>query len=96
MAITTNNPVTIDGVTYNKFTVNLAVSPLIGTSYIGASVSLLLTKYNDDDGVKLLETEQGRVPQVFYDVFTSGDADAIQATQEIMTSIQNYINKKGL
>jgi len=96
MAITTNNPVTIDGVTYNKFTVNLAVSPLIGTSNIGASVSLLLTKYNDDDGVKLLETEQGRVPQIFYDVFTSGDADAIQATQEIMASIQNYINKKGL
>jgi hypothetical protein len=96
MAITTNNPVTVDGVTYNKFTVNLAVSPLIKEDGIGASVSLLLTKYNDDNGIKLLETQEGRVPQIFYDVFTSGDADAIQATQEIMTSIQNYINKKGL
>ena len=96
MPITTNNPVTVSGITYDKFTVNLAISPLIQSSYIGASVSLLLTKYNDDDGVKLLETEQGRVPQIFYDVFTSGDADAIQASQQIMGIIQNYINKKQL
>ena len=97
MPITTNNPVTKDNVTYDKLMVNLAISPLVKSSDIGASVSLLLTKYNDDDGViKILNESDGIENKVFYDVFTSDDVYAIQASQDIMGILQTYINNKGL
>ena len=96
MPIQSTNPITVDGVEYPYYTVNLAISPLVRDTEVGASVAMRLTPYR--------ETAEGRTdvlqghdrPVVYLDVFASEDVPAETAAYNILGVIQQFIIEKGL
>ena len=97
MPIQSTNPVTVEGVEYPYFMINLAISPLVKPTAIGGSVAMRLTPYRVlEDGSSESLGADYQVPVVYMDVFESGDADAMQATGTIMMALQGFINAKNL
>ena len=96
--MTTNKPITIDGVTYNKVAASLSSMPLFSENNIGQTVAIRLQYFaTDESGVIRPENpSQYDVTVVFGDVRTSQDADAIAAFAKITEALQEYINAKGL
>lgn len=96
--MTTNKPITIDGVTYNKVAASLSSMPLFNEANVGQTVAIRLQYFaTDENGVIRPENpSQYDVPIVFGDVTTSQDADALAAFAKITAAIQEYINAKGL
>ena len=97
--MTTNKPITIDGVTYDKVASSLSSMPLFNEASIGQTVAIRLQYYTKDQDGNILRPEnpsQYDVPIVFGDVRTSQDADAIAAFAKITEALQEYINAKGL
>ena len=96
MPITSNNPIDVDGNVYPYFMINLAISPLVKPTNIGASVAMKLTPYRvleDGSSSSLLDNSTA---VTYMDVFESGDADAINAATTIMGALQTFINEKSL
>jgi hypothetical protein len=50
MPIQSTNPIVVDGVEYPYYTVNLAISPLVKETEVGASVAMRLTPYRELEG----------------------------------------------
>lgn len=96
--MTTNKPITIDGVTYNKVAASLSSMPLFNEANVGQTVAIRLQYFaTDENGViRPEDPSQYDVPIVFGDVTTSQDADALAAFAKITEAIQEYINAKGL
>ena len=97
--MTTNKPITVDGVTYNKVAASLSSMPLFNATEVGQTVAIRLQYFATDATGNVLRPEnpsQYDVPIVFGDVVTSGDADAVKAFAKITEAIQEYINAKGL
>jgi hypothetical protein len=97
--MTTNKPITVNGITYDKVAASLASMPLFREAEIGQTVAIRLQYYAKDENGNVLRPEnpsQYDVPIVFGDVVTSQDADAITAFAKITEAIQEYINAKGL
>jgi len=97
--MTTNKPITIDGVTYDKVAASLSSMPLFNETNVGQTVAIRLQYFAKDQDGNILRPEnpsQYDVPIVFGDVTTSQDADALAAFAKITEAIQEYINAKGL
>ncbi len=96
MPIQSTNPITIDGVEYPYYTVNLSISPLIKDAEIGASVAMRLTPYRELDGGAPDILQGHDTPVVYMDVFASEDMPAETAAYNILGTIQQFIIEKGL
>ena len=96
MPITSTNPIEVDGNIYPYYMINLAISPLVKPTDIGASVAMRLTPYRLLEDGSSVSLPDNSIPITYMDVFDSGDADAIQAAISIMGALQTYINEKGL
>lgn len=96
MPITSTNPIEIDGNIYPYFMVNLAISPLVKPTDIGASVAMRLTPYRLLEDGSSVSLPDNSIPITYMDVFESGDADAINAAATIMSALQTFINDKNL
>ena len=97
--MTTNKPITIDGVTYDKVAASLSSMPLFRETEVGQTVAIRLQYYTKDENGNVIRPEdpsQYDVPIVFGDVVTSQDTDALVAFSKITEAIQGYINAKGL
>jgi len=96
MPITSTNPIEVDGNVYPYYMINLAISPLVKPTDIGASVAMRLTPYRVLKDGSLVSLPDNSIPITYMDVFASGDADAINAADAIMASLQTFINEKSL
>ena len=96
MPIQSTNPVTVDGVKYPYYTVNLAISPLIKDTEVGASVAMRLTPYRELEGGAPDVLQGHDTPVVYLDVFASEDMPAENAAYNILGIIQQFITEKGL
>jgi hypothetical protein len=96
MPITSTNPIEVDGNIYPYYMINLAISPLVKPTDIGASVAMRLTPYRLLEDGSSVSLPDNSIPITYMDVFESGDADAIQAAITIMGALQTFINEKGL
>jgi len=97
--MTTNKPITVDGVTYNKVAASLSSMPLFNATEVGQTAAMRLQYFATDATGNVLRPEnpsQYDVPIVFGDVVTSQDADAVKVFAKITEAIQEYINAKGL
>lgn len=96
MPITSKNPIEIDGNVYPYFMVNLAISPLVKPTDIGASVAMRLTPYRLLEDGSSVSLPDNSIPITYMDVFESEDTDAINSAITIMGSLQTFINDKNL
>jgi hypothetical protein len=96
MPIQSTNPVTVDGVEYPYYTVNLAISPLIKDTEVGASVAMRLTPYRELEGGTPDVLQGHDTPVVYLDVFASEDMPAENAAYGILGIIQQFVTDKGL
>lgn len=96
MPIQSVNPIIVDGVEYPYYTVNLAISPLVKETEVGASVAMRLTPYRETE-TGAADVLQGHDrPVVYLDVFASEDMPAETAAYNILGIIQQFIIEKGL
>jgi hypothetical protein len=96
MPIQSTNPIVVDGVEYPYYTVNLAISPLVKDTEVGASVAMRLTPYRELDGGAPDVLQGHDTPVVYLDVFASEDVPAETAAYNILGVIQQFIIEKGL
>jgi len=97
--MTTNKPITVNGITYNKVAASLSSMPMFKDVEVGQTVAIRLQYYTHDENGNVIRPEdpsQYDVPIVFGDVVTSQDTDALVAFSKITEAIQEYINTKGL
>jgi hypothetical protein len=96
MPITSTHPIVKDGIEYPYFLVNLAISPLVQETTIGASCAMKLTPYRvkEDGTFEMLPDDA--IPFSYLDVFTAGDIDLLKATETIMGAIQDFIIAKNI
>lgn len=96
MPITSTNPIEIDGNIYPYFMVNLAISPLVKPTDIGASVAMRLTPYRLLEDGSSVSLPNNSIPITYMDIFQSGDTDAMKSAISIMSALQTFINDKNL
>jgi hypothetical protein len=96
MALVSRNPITVDGIEYPFYALNLAISPLVKSTDIGASVAMRLTPYRVLEDGSSESLPDNSIPITYMDVFESGDTDAINAAATIMGALQTFINDKNL
>lgn len=96
MPIQSTNPIVIDGVEYPYYLVNLAISPLVKTTEVGASVAMRLTPYRETETSEIQVLSDHDTPVVYLDVFASEDIPAETASYNILAVIQQFIIEKGL
>lgn len=96
MPIQSTNPIVVDGVEYPYYTVNLAISPLVKETEVGASVAMRLTPYRELEGGRPDVLQGHDRPVVYLDVFASEDMPAETAAYQILATIQQFIIEKGL
>ena len=96
MPITSTNPIEVDGNVYPYYMINLAISPLVKPTDIGASVAMRLTPYRVLEDGSSVSLPDNSTPITYMDVFESEDTDAINAAAVIMGALQTFINEKNL
>jgi hypothetical protein len=96
MPIQSTDPIVVDGIEYPYYTVNLAISPLIKETEVGASVAMRLTPYRELEEGKTDVLQGYDRPVVYLDVFASEDMPAENAAYNILGVIQQFIIEKGL
>jgi len=96
MPITSNKPIEIDGNVYPYFMVNLAISPLVNPTNIGASVAMKLTPYRVLEDGSSVSLPDNSIPITYMDFFESDDIDAKKAAVSIMAAIQQFIIDKNI
>jgi hypothetical protein len=96
MPIQSVNPIIVDDVEYPYYTVNLAISPLVKDTEVGASVAMRLTPYRETEEGKTDVLQGHDRPVVYLDVFASEDMPAENAAYNILGIIQQFIVEKGL
>ena len=96
MPITSKNPIEVDGNIYPYFMFNLAISPLVKPTDIGASVAMRLTPYRLLEDGSSVSLPDNSIPITYMDVFQSEDTDAINSAISIMSALQTFINDKNL
>jgi hypothetical protein len=96
MPIQSTNPIIVDGVEYPYYTINLAISPLVKETEVGASVAMRLTPYRETETGVLEVLQNHDRPVVYLDVFASEDMPAENAAYNILGIIQQFIIEKGL
>jgi len=97
MAIHTNNPIEKNGKIYDKFAVNLAMSPMAHSDGYGVSIAVRLTPYRI--GEKGLEQLQEGVQVVVYGdatVEAQNDPAVAKFLMALEAAGQAFIDAKGL
>lgn len=97
MKIESSNPVSVDGVSYPYFAVNLAMSPIYKPG-IGSTMALRLTPFRETEDGSIVKLEEKTKSISIYDVFGREDGDeyAEAAVTSIMSTLQTLINNKEL
>lgn len=97
MAIHTNQPIEKDGKVYDKFAVNLAMSPMAHSNGYGVSIAVRLTPYClGEQGPEQLE--EGVRAVVYGDATQDAATDPVlaQFLQALEAAGQAFIDGKGL
>lgn len=96
MPITSTSPVVVEGETYDKYLVNLSISPFDAPN--GASVALRLTPYRtlEDDTIETQPDHSKAVSLLDVFAVAQDDPHFEKAIAGIMSTIQEFINDKEL
>lgn len=98
MAIYTQNPINDLEGNYDKYGINLAVSPMWKEDSIGISVAMRLTpyRYNSEGKIEKLDDEARAV--VYGDATQDAvvDADLSKCIADISQALQEFIAAKGI
>lgn len=95
MPIISNNPVTVDGKTFDRFGVYLTVGPSFSESDVGPFIGVRFVRYRKDENGNI-EQHIGDEECISFNILTSSDAAIEQTARDIMSSIQTLVNIKGL
>lgn len=106
MPVMSNNPITIDGVTYDRFAVSLAISPAWQTDDLGPSLALRLDRYTKDVNGNVLKLDNPPISEdqdqieysasFVYSALAMSSPEVEQKVRELMDTIQGLIDMKGL
>lgn len=98
MAIYTQQPISDSEGNYDKYGINLAVSPMWKEDSVGISVAMRLTpyRYNAEGKIEKLDEEAKAV--VYGDATTEAavDADLAKCIQKISGALEEFIQAKGI
>jgi hypothetical protein len=95
MAILSNNPVTVDGKTYDRLAVSMAISPVFKPDDIGPSVAIRLERYRKDaDGT--VETLPGHSIAIQHTALIRTDVRIEQMVRDMLVEIQNIVTERGI
>lgn len=94
----TNNPITVDGKTYNMLGLALVISPLAKPNFLSASVVMKLTPMRkaEDGTLEQLTEPEYQKTLVVSDAYAQNDPDFLLALQEVHDAVQKYIDSKNL
>jgi hypothetical protein len=95
MALLTNNPIQLSGVTYDKYLLNLAISPNNQGNYIGIPLSMVLTPFTDVGGTIQVLNDSEHIKRLTLADAKVGEPAIQQAAGIIEYTIQQYINQKN-
>ena len=96
MPITSTNPIVKEGIEYPFFLVNLAISPVVQETTIGASCAMRLTPYRVKEDGTFEVLEDDALPFSYFDVFVASDEALVNASVAIMQDLQQFIIDKGI
>jgi hypothetical protein len=106
MPITSNNPVTVNGTTYERFAVSLAISPAWKENDLGPSLAMRLERYTKDAEGNVIKLQnppaaEGEQPvdyssSLVYSALAMSSPEIEQKVRELMDAVQDLINMKGL
>lgn len=98
MQIITNNPVTLDGKTYDILGLALVISPFSKPNFLSTSVVMKLTpmRKSEDGTFDQLTNHEYQKTLVVGDASDHNDPDFLKALQEINAAVQKYIDAKSL
>ena len=98
MALKTNQPVVKDESTYDKYGVNLALSPMWRTDGVGVSIAVRLTPYRVDENGTPDHLDNEARAVVYGDATQDAatDPDLAQFLSAIEAAGQAFIDAKGL
>jgi len=97
MALTSNNPINVDGTVYDRYAAHMAISPRWHDDRVGASIAVKLIPYRMGATGPELQEEQSQ-GLVFGDAFedAANDADIAQFLQALESAAQAFIDAKGI
>jgi hypothetical protein len=98
MAIITNDPVVNDEGTYDKYGINLAVSPMWKEDSIGISVAMRLTPYRYNAEGLIEKRDEDARAVVYGDATADMQNDPVLAkcVADITQALQEFITGKGI
>ena len=90
-----SNPQTIDGKTYDRYSINFAVTGKYNANGTpDASVALRLIPTRIEDGV--VETNEENAKAIVFGTMEHADNEAKAAFAAISAALQSYLNSKGV
>jgi len=95
MALTLTTPIEVDGVIYDKYLLNLAISTNNQGSYIGIPLSMVLTPFTDAGGTIQILNDPEHIKKLTLADAKMGEPAIQQAAGVIEYTIQQYINLKN-
>lgn len=105
MPIYTNQPKTVNGVTYDRLGVNLSISPAWKEKDVGPNVAIRFTPYTKDAEGNVLQLENIRSEDGSYVDYSSSfvysgalmdDPDVEATVRELMYAVAKLISIKAL
>ena len=95
MPILSKNPLTLDGKTYDRIAVSLAISPVFLSDDLGPSVAVRLEYYrkNEDGTVEKLP-DHSRV--LNHTALAPSDTRLEQMVKNMLVEIQGIVDERGL
>lgn len=98
MAIITNQPIIDSEGNYDKYGINLAVSPMWKEDTIGISVAMRLTPYRYNAEGKIEKLDDAAKAVVYGDATTDMQNDPVLAkcVNDISNALQEFITQKGI
>jgi len=95
MPILSNKPVTVDGKTYDRIAVSLAISPVFFSDDLGPSVAVRLEYYcKNDDGTVTKLPDHSRVLQ--HTSLAPSDVRLEEMVKNMLVEIQSIVDERGL
>tara|TARA_R110000868_G_scaffold19150_5_gene82788 strand:+ start:436 stop:723 length:288 start_codon:yes stop_codon:yes gene_type:complete len=95
MPILSNAPVTVDGKTYDRLAVNLAVSPVWKDDDLGPALAIRLTRYRKGDAGVIDRLDEGDL-SIVHSAQVRNDPAIEAKVRELMSVVQDLVNLKGL
>jgi hypothetical protein len=93
--MTASNPITIDGKTYDRYSLNLAITGrYLGDGSSDAQVAMRLIPTRIADGA--VETADSAAIGISLGTLAGSDAATQQAVAAIQAALQTYLQAKGL